>query len=237
MSNEKISRGERKRMQHFQEQEEEREIIQLSQLNNEIVPTEDFFTLELKRIKSDNKISNKEKKRLKTLAVTTEKNKKEIVSQLRKTPIVQFACERTGIGRSTYYKWRADDLIFARAADRALEAGRFFINDLAESKLIKLIQEDNVTSIIFWLKCNHPKYAAVNRIIHEYEIVTDRPSIEESNIADQEMAKIIGDRIMPTMTQEEAHIGGLRLKHEDEEAERNVKQDKRLRSFEEDDSK
>lgn len=239
MSNEKISRGEKKRIKNLDGQGKESTYINLSDPDEEkkIIPTEDFFNREIEKIKSNDQISDKEKKRLETLAIEKEKKKKEITIQLRKTPIVQYACDRTGTGRSTYYKWRADDLIFARAADRAIEAGCFLINDLAESKLIGLIQDSSITAIIFWLKHNHPKYTEINRIIHQYEVLTkNRPSVEEESIADQEMAKIIGSRMMPTVTitPEEAHIGGMRLKQEEEEDERNVKQNERLRSFEED---
>ncbi|MFA6393092.1 MAG: hypothetical protein WCW54_03345 [Candidatus Paceibacterota bacterium] len=236
MSNEKISRGEKKRIKNLDEQEKKLEDVNLSDPDGDkkIIPTEDFFSREIEKIKSNKDISDKEKERLEKLATEKEEKKKEITSQLRKTPIVQYACDRTGTGRSTYYKWRADDLIFARAADRAIQAGCFLINDLAESKLLGLIQESHPTAIIYWLKHNHPKYAEVNRIIHQYEVLTNnKPSVEEENIADQEMAKIIGSRMMPTMTKEEAHIGGMRLKQEEEEDERNVKQNERLRSFEE----
>lgn len=174
----------------------------------------------------------KEEKRLKKLEAETEKQKKALVSQLRKTPIVQFACERTGIGRSTYYDWRKHDLIFARAADRALEAGRFFINDLAESKLIRLIQEDNLTSIIFWLKHNHPKYATVNRVIHEYETATNRPSVEENNISTQELAKLMATKMMPEIKLEEMKE---KIEEELQEAERNAESNKRLEFFDKDD--
>lgn len=238
MSNEKISRSEKKRMKNLDEQENESEDVELSDPDKEkkIIPTEDFFNREIEKIKSNKDISDNEKERLEKLAIEKEKKKKEITAQLRKTPIVQYACDRTGTGRSTYYKWRADDLIFARAADRAIQAGCFLINDLAESKLLGLIQESHPTAIIYWLKHNHPKYAEVNRIIHQYEVLTNnKPSVEEESVADQEMAKIIGSRMMSTitMTREEANIGGMQLKHEDEEDERNVKENERLRSFEE----
>lgn len=172
----------------------------------------------------------KEGKRLETLAVETEKHKKLIVFQLRKTPIVQLACERTSIGRATYYKWRADDRIFARAADRSLEAGKFFTNDFAESKLLRLIQDDNLTAIIFWLKHNHPTYASVNRIIHEYEIVTEKISVEEKNIAMQELSRRIARKHTPQLTTAEVKETA---EEEIEEAERNKEADERMRSFEE----
>jgi hypothetical protein len=125
----------------------------------------------------------REEKRLATLAEQTEKQKRSLVVQLRKTPVVQIACERTSVGRSTYYEWRAQDKIFARAADRALEHGRFFVNDLAESKLIALIQNGNLPAINLWLRHNHPKYATLNRVIHEHEVITERPSVEEEYAA------------------------------------------------------
>ena len=63
--------------------------------------------------------------------------------------------------------------------------------------------------------------------------LSESASVEEESVADQEIAKMITDKMIPTMTREEAHIGGLRLKQEEEEAERNVKHEERMRSFEE----
>lgn len=108
-----------------------------------------------------------------------EAKQRELIAQLRKTPIVQFACERTGIGRSTYYKWRGEDFVFAQAADHALAAGRFLINDLAESRLLRLVQDDNLTAIIFWLKNNHPQYAMRYRNVERPQTVLRDPSYEE----------------------------------------------------------
>ena len=42
----------------------------------------------------------------------TKKDKELILEQLRKTPIVQVACEKTGIARATYYRWRKKDKRF-----------------------------------------------------------------------------------------------------------------------------
>lgn len=173
----------------------------------------------------------KDEKRKQTLDVETEKQKKAIIVQLRKTPIVQLACERSDVGRSTYYKWRAQDLVFARAADRAKESGKFFINDLAESKLMRLIQDDNLTAIIFWLKHNHPKYATVNRFIHEYEMLTDRPSVEESNVFAQEIGKIVAKRNIPKESVDDLRE---RIEGEMEEEEQNEPNRKRMETFEED---
>ncbi len=176
---------------------------------------------------TNNKPSTGKEKRLQTLAAETEKKKKDIVAQLRKTPIVQVACERVGIGRSTYYKSRAEDLIFARAADSALDSGKFFINDLAESKLIKMMQNDSLTAIIFWLKHNHPQYA--NRIINEFEVSTTRPSVEERNHAIQEIGKIMAKRYAPRFSVEEIKE---KVEEELEEAEQEEKLRKKLELYE-----
>lgn len=161
---------------------------------------------------------------------TTEEQKKAVISQLRKTPIVQIACERVGVGRSTYYKWRKSDKLFARVADKALQAGQFFINDLAESKLLSLVQNGNLTAIIFWLKHNHPKYAVTTRFIHEYEMVSDNPSAEETAVWAAEMARIRARKMRPIETEQDLK---QRIEEEIEEAERKVPERKRREALEE----
>ncbi|HAS85157.1 MAG TPA: hypothetical protein DCS23_03785 [Candidatus Yonathbacteria bacterium] len=110
---------------------------------------------------------NKTEKRLETLAVKTRAQKQAFLEQLLKYPIVQVACEKSGVGRSTYYAWRKDDKEFAKLADIAMRSGELFINDMAESRLIQNIQNGHTTSIIFWLKNHHGGYN--DRIVHEHE--------------------------------------------------------------------
>ncbi len=92
---------------------------------------------------------------------TLKRNKTEqkvVLEQLRKIPIVQIACERSSIGRSTYYRWRRDDAKFKKATDEAMQDGEEMINDLSESQLITLIKEKNFPAIQLWLRQHHPKY-------------------------------------------------------------------------------
>lgn len=147
---------------------------------------------------------SREEKRLAKLAAETEKRKKMLVAQLRKTPIVQVACERLSIGRSTYYEWRRDDRIFARAADRALDHGRFFVNDLAESKLIALIKEGHLPAISLWLKHNNPRYTVTTRNLYEHEIVSERPSAEEVNAAIHALSMSMLRQLPPGVDREQA---------------------------------
>lgn len=87
------------------------------------------------------------------------KEKELLINQLKHTPIVQIACEKTGVSRATYYRWRKDDREFAQKADQAISDGNALVNDMAESQLMSAIRDKNLTAIIFWLKNHHPSYA------------------------------------------------------------------------------
>ena len=95
----------------------------------------------------------------KTIEKRKSKNKEQILEFLKKTPIVQIACEKSGVGRASYYRWRKEDSEFAIASDQALLDGSLLVNDMAESQLMSAIKDKNMTGIIFWLKHHHPAYA------------------------------------------------------------------------------
>jgi len=82
-----------------------------------------------------------------------------LLEEFKKTPVVQVACQKTGISRATYYRWKKEDEVFSKEADAALEEGSLFVNDIAESQLLSAIKEQNMTAIIFWLKHHHKTYA------------------------------------------------------------------------------
>lgn len=86
-------------------------------------------------------------------------SKKELIEQLRKTPIIQVTCEKLGVSRATFYRWKKKDQKFAEQVDIALHEGAQLINDMAESQLISSIKSGNLTGIIFWLKNHHKNYS------------------------------------------------------------------------------
>ena len=88
----------------------------------------------------------------------TPEDKKKLIQQIRKTPIIQIACERAGISRATYYRWKKSDTKLPDQAEEALLDGIALINDMAESQLISGIRDKNLTAIIFWLKNHHKAY-------------------------------------------------------------------------------
>lgn len=93
-----------------------------------------------------------------TIEIRQEKEKWLLLDQLRKMPIVQVACERTGIGRTTYYRWRKDDETFRATADEALAEGELLLNDMSESQLVSLIKDKSFAAVHLWLRHHHPKY-------------------------------------------------------------------------------
>ena len=95
---------------------------------------------------------------LNTIQLRQVKEKKTIIEQLRKTPIIQIACERASVSRATFYRWREQDKEFEKAVKEALTEGEIFINELSESQLISLIKEKNWSAISFWLRNHDPKY-------------------------------------------------------------------------------
>ncbi len=87
------------------------------------------------------------------------KNKDALLEQLCKMPIIQIACDKAGVARSSYYRWRKEDETFAIAADQAINDGSLLVNDMAESQLMAAIRDRNMTAIIFWLRNHHQSYA------------------------------------------------------------------------------
>ncbi len=106
-----------------------------------------------------------------------QKQKEALIAILKKTPIIQVACQKAGIGRATYYRWLKEDMEFADEAQTALDAGVGIVNDMAESQLISAIKDKHMTAIIFWLKHHHGAYAT--RVELSANASIDIPSLDE----------------------------------------------------------
>lgn len=88
----------------------------------------------------------------------TEQVKQLFIEQLAKTPIVLVCCEKLDVSRASFYRWKAEDPVFAAQVEESLSNGRLLVNDLAESQLIAAIKNGNVMSIMYWLRHNHKTY-------------------------------------------------------------------------------
>lgn len=128
-----------------------------------------------------------------------DKQKKILLEQIKKIPIIQLACERTGISRSTFYRWCDDDEKFANEYKDALVNGKQLINDLAESKLISNIHNNNMQAITFWLKHKHSDYKeedAKSKLMEDdRQFVFHIRTVDERGNVISDSDKIYEDRI------------------------------------------
>jgi predicted DNA binding protein len=86
------------------------------------------------------------------------KTQNQFFDELRKVPIIQVACEKTGLSRNSIYRWRKEDKKFAEKMDQAMSDGVEFVSDMSESQLLTMIKEKNWSAISFWLKHRNANY-------------------------------------------------------------------------------
>ena len=100
---------------------------------------------------------------------TTKQRKERTLQALRKTlGVVSSACEKSGVNRRTFYLWYNKDEKFRDEVDEITEIAL----DFAESKLFNQIQENNLTAIIFYLKCKGKKRGYIEK--QEIEVDTKK---------------------------------------------------------------
>lgn len=109
-------------------------------------------------------------------------DKKKLLEKLRKTPIVEVACKQSGVPRSTYYRWRKDDEVFASECDDAIEHSAGLINDMAESQLISAIKDKNMSAIFFWLKHHHKSYKTRIEVDAKLQTIQQELTPEQTEI-------------------------------------------------------
>lgn len=80
--------------------------------------------------------------------------------------IVSYACQKSWITRSCYYKWRELDQKFKEKAEEVEEE----TIDVVESKLLTAINNDDLTAIIFYLKTKGKKRGYVEKVENDVNI-------------------------------------------------------------------
>lgn len=91
--------------------------------------------------------------------------------------VVSVAAARVGISRQTHYRWMKSDPEYRRAVDDVAE----FAVDYVESKLFNRIEDNDVTSIIFFLKTRGKKRGYVER--QEFAGVPDQPLLPDFDVS------------------------------------------------------
>jgi ACT domain-containing protein len=161
-------------------------------------------------------------------AVATAQLKHKLVQHLRDIPIATYACQRVGVPKATYYKWRKIDQIFREASDEAIITGKLTLNDVAKSQLVKLIKEGDYRSISFWLKHNDADFGSKLTLkiedetrkydpeeLKEMAIAMKNAGLVGVTLAHKKMAEVF----KRSMEKEEAHNTELATYEEEEETE------------------
>jgi len=117
-------------------------------------------------------------KEFNAIEIRQRKEKEAVIEQLKRVPIIQVACERAGISRATFYRWR-EDREFQKTTREAMTEGTAFINELSESQIITLIKEKNLPAIRLWLRHHDPKYAERIEIVNRQPEEALNPEQEE----------------------------------------------------------
>jgi hypothetical protein len=87
------------------------------------------------------------------------KDKQRLLAMLREMPIPAVACEKSGIGRTTYYSWLKKDKAFLHESEAAISEGDLVLNDMAKSQLVSLMKDKYWPTIKYHLDNRHPDYA------------------------------------------------------------------------------
>lgn len=101
------------------------------------------------------------------------KKKKAIEILKQKAGNVTLTTEALKISRAIFYVWKKEDPEFAQAVED-IEEG---LIDFAESKLMKKINDDDNTAIIFFLKTKGRKRGYIERQEIEHDGAPPLPSV------------------------------------------------------------
>lgn len=82
----------------------------------------------------------------------------QFLDELTKVPIIQVACEKSGLSRNSIYRWKKEDPTFARKMEEAFSQGVALVNDMSESQLLTLIKEKSYPALSFWLRHRNDNY-------------------------------------------------------------------------------
>jgi hypothetical protein len=104
------------------------------------------------------------------------RNKQEIVKEkfiqeLTINPFIETACRKLKVCRATIYRWLKEDHYFKKAADEAIIISNGSIDDLAKSKLVEAIKNNDSGMIKYHLSKRHKEYISETGIISEERYV------------------------------------------------------------------
>lgn len=116
----------------------------------------------------------------KTIDERVAKDKESLLEEIRQNSIIELACKKTGIGRTTFYRWRKEDFNFAVKVSEAIEQGRSVITDMVLSQFIKKIQEGYFPALKSWMD-HHDDYF-ISKSTDAYQKQDETPELPKELI-------------------------------------------------------
>ncbi|XKT74753.1 MAG: hypothetical protein ACJKTH_01550 [Patescibacteria group bacterium UBA2163] len=114
------------------------------------------------------------KKKADTIKKRQDAQKKQLIELLEKSPNVGYALSRVGINRSTWSRWRHEDIQFRIDSNYALEFGVASTADLVEGSMLDNAQKGSVPAQKFYLIHNHERYRPAQNIPEENPLTEER---------------------------------------------------------------
>jgi ACT domain-containing protein len=141
--------------------------------------------------------------------------KNEFLEELRKIPIIEKACEKVGISRMTYYRWIDSSPSFKKEVGLAMSMGVDRIGDLSNAKLLQLMNEGNLNSIVYWnekrskgLQNTADRLLGINSEISMNEAVV----IAEKNILEKMLSGDINESKYLLENNDERYLSPMKTK-------------------------
>lgn len=120
---------------------------------------------------------------------------KKVIKLFHENPIVQIACHKAGVSRSTFYRWCKEDPQFKKICARALRISLDIANDSIESVLYRKAREGDMKAIPYWLSANSKKYKKSSRGYNEQHFIILRELNEKKQAYDNLIEKETNDLI------------------------------------------
>lgn len=105
-----------------------------------------------------------------------DKTKDMFLKFLEKYGNVSLACNKAGINRCTYYRWKETDKQFKKRTSHLIKLGRENMTDMSEHALLVEIRNGNIRAIEFSLRHNSSRYkrqSISTTIIHKRDMPTE----------------------------------------------------------------
>lgn len=111
--------------------------------------------------------------------------KHRLLTEIAKSGNVYLSCVKTGVDKSTYYRWCKEDKIFKKEAKLAERQGRENNCDVAEHSLMLKVKEKDLGAIKYLLSHNSARYKPKKKnIILTHKTESKTPAVPQKTIED-----------------------------------------------------